>query len=121
MSFEEALDVAPPKSPASTSAVARPARAAWAAIPAPMIPPPTPSRAKRRSPTPARRVRGHGLPGGRVRPPLPPRRVGDLDTDVPRGPGHVQTGVNDEPLLIAFELAAGGPIAEAAHVAGRPP
>ena len=31
MSFDDALEVAPPKSPASTSATARPARAAWAA------------------------------------------------------------------------------------------
>ena len=44
MSFDEALEVAPPKSLRSTSATRRPSRAASLAIPAPTIPLPTTSR-----------------------------------------------------------------------------
>ena len=44
MSFDDAPEVPLPKSRASTSATARPMRAACAAIPAPTIPPPTTSR-----------------------------------------------------------------------------
>src|SRR5262245_57213850 len=48
MSFDDELEVAPPKSRASTRATARPSRAACAATDAPMIPPPTTSRSNRR-------------------------------------------------------------------------
>ena len=47
MSFDDAPEVPLPKSRASTSATARPIRAACAAIPDPMIPPPTTSRSNR--------------------------------------------------------------------------
>ena len=46
ISFEDALVVPPPKSPRSTSATARPCRAAVAAMPAPTMPPPITSRSK---------------------------------------------------------------------------
>jgi hypothetical protein len=45
-SFDDALDVPDAKSSRSTSATAKPWRAASSATPAPMIPPPTTSRSK---------------------------------------------------------------------------
>src|SRR5919201_228990 len=71
MSLDDALEVPAPKSARSTIATASPARAASAAIPAPMIPPPTTRRSKRRPASSAtarsRRARstaGSSRPGG---------------------------------------------------------
>src|SRR5581483_1821521 len=47
MSFDDALEVAPAKSPFSTRATRRPCALAASAMPAPTIPPPITSRSKR--------------------------------------------------------------------------
>src|SRR5215218_9239185 len=69
MSFDDALDVPPPKSARSTSATASPCRAAASAMPAPTMPPPITSRSNcsdaSRSLAPLRHDR-HASGGGAV-------------------------------------------------------
>lgn len=53
-----------------------------------------------------------------IRPRLPSCRVGDLDPNVPRGARHLQTGMNREPVVVAFQLAPAVPVAEPTDVHG---
>src|SRR6266702_2368540 len=77
MSFDDADDVAPARSPRSTSRTERPRPAASRAIPTPLIPPPTTSRSTGgTAPSPAATLvvdilsNRHLLPVGRTYPPL---------------------------------------------------
>src|SRR5437868_758723 len=99
MSFDDADDVAPARSPRSTSRTERPRPAASRAIPTPLIPPPTTSRSTGgTAPSPAATLvvdilsNRHILPSGGHIP-----RYGSTAY-------RAQRGVSDTPIAVCFRL-----------------
>ena len=110
MSFEEALDVPEPKSPASTSATASPSRAACAAVAAPITPPPITSRSNdvRSSASRAARPGQSGFVHA-----FRPARVDDLDAGERRVSGRSSRAATISPSAVVSRIVRAVPVARA--------